>query len=347
MDNKHSIPQWEKLERLGSGGNGEVWRAKRNGVEYALKILKKTQEQDESYRRFIDEIAILRQLEHEAGILPVIDAYLPESPSKTNRAWMSMPLANGIRKALGERPRIDDVVEAIAAIADTLARLVDKGICHRDIKPENLYRWDDKWVIGDFGLADFPDKGDVTEEGRALGPRFYIAPEMVLDPLRASGFPADVWSLAKTMWVLATGQNFPPPHPQPANDPSDSLAAYIIHPRVRYLDNLMELATSKEPSQRPSMRDFANELRSWLSVARTPVPPDDVSDVTNRIRLQSGAFFEMQNRMNRSRSEAEILTQQLLVDLNGLYEAMRETGLPCNEPTSNVSVRGIHSCQGR
>ncbi len=335
MDNKDSVSLWEKIERLGTGGNGEVWKAKRNGFVCALKILDKTQVNDESYRRFIDEIKILRQLGNEPGILPILDAHLPASPSKNDRAWLSMPLATGIKKALGERPTIDNVVVAIETIAETLATLAEKDICHRDIKPENLYRCDEQWVIGDFGLADFPEKDDVTEEGRALGPRFYIAPEMVRDPLRASGFPADVWSLAKTMWVLATGQNFPPPHPQLANDPSDALAVQINHPRVRYLDSLIELATSKEATQRPSMRVFANELRSWLAVARTPIPAHDVSDVTNRIRLLSGPFFDTQNRMARSRSEAEAITQQLMLDFKNLYEAMRETGLPCNEPSSN------------
>jgi serine/threonine protein kinase len=69
-----------------------------------------------------------------------------------------MPLATSVRQALGPRPRIENVVEAIASIAETLSRLAEKLICHRDIKPENLYFFDARWVIGDFGLADFPRK---------------------------------------------------------------------------------------------------------------------------------------------------------------------------------------------
>lgn len=42
VDNKESLSEWSKLELLGAGGNGEVWRANRNDVEYALKILNKS-----------------------------------------------------------------------------------------------------------------------------------------------------------------------------------------------------------------------------------------------------------------------------------------------------------------
>ena len=59
---------------------------------------------DESYRRFTDEIKVLRDLGHDPGVLPILDAYLPESPSKKDRAWLSMPLATEIKKALGEFP---------------------------------------------------------------------------------------------------------------------------------------------------------------------------------------------------------------------------------------------------
>lgn len=329
------LSEWHRIELLGTGGNGEVWKANKNGTELALKILSNTQPNHESYRRFSHEVTLLRQLDHEPGILPIVESHLPTSPSKKDRAWMSMPLATSIKTKLGERPLINEVVDAIASIAETLARLAQKGICHRDIKPENLYHFKNGWAIGDFGLADFPNKDDVTEEGRALGPRFYIAPEMVRDPIRSSGFPADVWSLAKTLWVLATGQNFPPPHPQPANDPSDSLAAQINHPHVRYLDNLIERATSKDPAMRPTMQEFAIELRSWLSAASSPNPAHDVSEVTSQIRLLSGSYYDTQSRIVRCREEAILLTQRVQEELMGLYSQMKESALPCNEPAGS------------
>jgi hypothetical protein len=61
MTGEDSLSQWVMTERLGQGGNGEVWKARRRaGGEVALKVLKETNENNESYRRFTDEIQILR-----------------------------------------------------------------------------------------------------------------------------------------------------------------------------------------------------------------------------------------------------------------------------------------------
>jgi serine/threonine protein kinase len=117
MKGEDSLSQWVRIELLGQGGNGEVWKASRDGVECALKVLKETNKNEESYRRFIDEIRILRDLKGHPGVIPILDVNLPEHPSKRNRAWLAMPLATGIKKALGERPQVTNVVEAVASVA--------------------------------------------------------------------------------------------------------------------------------------------------------------------------------------------------------------------------------------
>jgi serine/threonine protein kinase len=92
----------------------------------------------------------------------------------------------------------------------TLAGLAAKGIGHRDLKPENLFRHEGRWVIGDFGLATYPGKEPITVGERRLGPLYFIAPEMLREPDVADAGPADVYSLAKTLWALASGQRYPP-----------------------------------------------------------------------------------------------------------------------------------------
>ena len=74
-----------------------------------------------------------------------------------------------------------------------------------------MFLLDEKWILGDFGLATFPDKPALTQEGRKLGPLHYLAPEMLNEPTTALGGPADVYSLGKTLWVAATGQRYPLP----------------------------------------------------------------------------------------------------------------------------------------
>ena len=57
--------------------------------------------------------------------------------------------------------------------------------------------------MGDFGLVDFPEnENDFTRSDRGLGAIFTIAPEMKRNPKESDGKKADVFSLAKTMWMF-------------------------------------------------------------------------------------------------------------------------------------------------
>ncbi len=128
---------------------------------------------------------------------------MPEEPSKDDPAWLAMPIAQTVREALGDDPMLDEVVDSVRMYARTPAALAEAGMHHRDIKPGNLFRLGDEWMVGDFGLVTWPGKDAATEPGQKLGPANFVAPEMVNDPTAADAGPADVWSLAKVLWVLA------------------------------------------------------------------------------------------------------------------------------------------------
>jgi serine/threonine protein kinase len=148
-----SVGPWTLLEKLGSGGNAVVWRATRPGTnEAALKVINSTKAQREPYRRFVQEIEFLRSLGDFPGVLPLLDAYLPERPERGDRPWLAMPVATPIADAL-EESSLETVVAALAEIATTLAALAEQRAGHRDIKPGNLYELDGSWLIGDFGVG--------------------------------------------------------------------------------------------------------------------------------------------------------------------------------------------------
>ena len=189
------VGPWTLGDPLGRGGNATVWNAaKDDGSAVALKILNTTKADRESYKRFVQEVGFLRQHSADNGVLPLLDSHLPERPSSRDRAWLAMPVATPIRAALDGAP-LDLVVTAVAEIAATLARLAVDGIGHRDIKPGNLYRFDGRWLVGDFGLVAAPNMDELTREGQALGPAHFTAYEMILDPVNADPLPADVYSL--------------------------------------------------------------------------------------------------------------------------------------------------------
>jgi serine/threonine protein kinase len=268
------IGPWTLKKNLGSGGNGEVWKSTdETGREVALKILHRRFQEwgGKRYARFRDEGQKQRQLSDIPGVLPIVGMSFPNSPGPNNPPWLATALATPIRKALRPAPTVRSVVGAIAAIASTLASLHAKDVSHRDIKPRNLYRYNDCWALGDFGLITFPGKGSVTTSGERLGPQHYIAPEMIDHPKTADPKKADVYSLAKTLYVLATEKDYPPPGVQLAST-LQAISKFNLHPRAEHLDLLIEWSTQTVPDDRPTMAEFAEVLVGWLRV------PDTESD---------------------------------------------------------------------
>ena len=112
------------------------------------------------YKRFKLEVAIVNEHQDILGILPIIDAYLPEEISNTS-PWYAMPIAQPLASFL-EGKNIEEIVKGIVEVGETLSNLHDEGISHRDIKPENILVFDDRFYLADFGLVDFPEKPELT-----------------------------------------------------------------------------------------------------------------------------------------------------------------------------------------
>jgi serine/threonine protein kinase len=218
---------------LGAGGNADVWSAARpDEAPIALKVLRKTDPRQEPYRRFQREVAEHKRLATEGflGILPLLDYELPDAPSKKHPAWLATPIAVRLVDALGPKPALEDVVAAVAVIAETLAQLhaSTPPVSHRDVKPDNCFRYNDTWLLGDFGLVETPQADALTVGDKALGPRNFIAPEMITMPDRADGRGADVYSLGKTLWSAVVGNRTPPPGQHGPESPWKNLAEFGV-----------------------------------------------------------------------------------------------------------------------
>lgn len=295
-EGSRSIGPWTLGEYLGSGGNAEVWVATRDNSDsqVALKLINATKVTREPYQRFVREIKFLRQHDSFTGILPLVDAYLPEEPSKTDPPWLAMPIATPIARAL-EGKSLGDVVAAVAEIAGTLARLQrETGIAHRDIKPGNLYELDGSWLIGDFGLIAVPDAESLTADGKQLGPAHFTAYEMILDPSSADPHPADVYSLGKTLWVLATDQKWPPEGHQPAASRGFGIGNFRPHARAGALDQEVDLMTRLHPEERPSKEQMARDLAAWNELS-TSSPILDLSAAQSRLRVKIERELDVQD----------------------------------------------------
>jgi serine/threonine protein kinase len=298
-----TIAGWQLSQLLGVGGNGEVWRATRSHSAVAFKILKNTRPDSEPYKRFINEVRVLQQLGQRRGILPLLEVHLPTSPSKIDPAWLTTPVAVPIQAALPAEAPLLTAVQAVHSISATLAELAaTRALNHRDIKPENLYLYDAQWCIGDFGLVDDPIGEPITEVGKLLGARHYLAPELYR-PDNCSWSSADLYALAKTLWVLITAQRYPPPGHLVRNVDHFCLSTHIqANDSVRYLERLIERSTDPDPKARPSMKDFSQELELWLSPRDPPVPTAASEAVRERIRSTVASTQDTESRRKQLRS---------------------------------------------
>lgn len=175
--------------------------------------------------------------------------------------WIAMPIAAPVASA----PDQDDpnvVLKGIAQVCETLSGLHEKGVSHRDIKPDNLYVLDGIWVLSDFGIASFPGKKALTKDNKKLGPMYFIAPEMLMSPSTADGSPADVYSLAKTLWVLLSGQKYAPPGEQRIAVESLRISSYVAIKHGPKLDELLDECTRHDPKERPKAAEMGERVKA-------------------------------------------------------------------------------------
>lgn len=259
------VGRWTLVTMLGSGGNGDVWRAECDDPKSAaMKILHRTATRD--YERFRREVSICEELSPgDNGILPVFESHLPEKPTLSNRAWFVMPLATDLTIAIAGAS-LDAKVAAVRDVARTLARLLaEHGINHRDVKPANLYQFEDRIVVGDFGLAKRPDDPALTELGKPVGPFHHLPSEVYVTEEEPDWEQVDVYCLANTLWCIALEKLHPPRGQIRANE-DDSLGLLLAgEPYVGQLAGLIQAATARTPSSRPPLSGFAEQLEDWLA----------------------------------------------------------------------------------
>lgn len=322
------IGEWTLAQPLGTGGNGVVWACRRGEQEGALKQLhprlyqkcpdqKLHEKRRLRVRRFVDEIQFLQSRVRQPGIMQLLDAHLPTNLSERNPAWFVMELGTPLRKHLSTKRSLEEIIRLFASLASTLADLHDAGVSHRDIKPENILVTSDGVKFGDFGLVDFLGKTAETVGSEILGPLFYIAPEMRSESPELNYPPADVYSLAKTLWVAATDQNYPLPGEQRVGIPALSLGENVSNPRAKLLDPLIDICTRQLANERPSSRYVANELTAWLHNSTNDLTP------LAKISEQAGMLNPTNARLKASILERKATATWAAEMMNRAAESLR------------------------
>lgn len=266
---------WIYVNQIGRGGNGLVWKVKNSkGDFFALKELLNISN-SKLYRRFCDEVEILKKIRKSEGIIEIIDYNLPENPTTINKPYYVMPLGTTFTEFIKNKKH-DFVYSLFIQICYAVKFLHDNEITHRDIKPANILVVNSKPVLSDFGLVDFPEKKNISSNNEPIGPKWTIAPEMQRISSSAEFKKADIYSLAKTLWIIFTNNKWGFEGQYIANS-SISLDKYMdlaIHKMtlvtewncqsIVLLERLIIDATSNDVDKRPNIEEFIKRLEQWF-----------------------------------------------------------------------------------
>ncbi|MGE5344952.1 MAG: protein kinase domain-containing protein [Acidithiobacillales bacterium] len=209
---------FEIVSRLGSGGMGEVWKAKdlRLGRTVAIKVLPETFFEDEERKaRFGREARTLASLNHPG----IATLYSFEEISGRHLLVQELLEGRTLREELleGALPA-KRAVEIGVQAARALAAAHEKGVVHRDLKPENVFLTKDgRAKILDFGLAK-PERRDageggtkaetasvLTEAGVVMGTVSYMAPEQLRG--ETADRRTDLFSFGVVLQEMLSGQS--------------------------------------------------------------------------------------------------------------------------------------------
>ncbi len=296
--------KYRLLERLGSGGMAEVWRAEvdyASGVSkiVALKMIREDLVKVPQFvSLFIDEARITSRISH-ANVAQVFDFGEVE-----RRPFLAMELVDGpdletvavaARESKTELPLsfcahvVAEVARGLAAahgLADDTGR--SYGVVHRDVSPQNvLISRAGEIKLTDFGIARARDKVTQTETGTVMGKFRYMSPEQVLgQDLDAR---SDLFSCGILLFELITGTRLF--NGRTSAEVVDQIRYQAIPDITRHrpdvdpaLDTVMRWTLERNPAKRcPDAATLARDLERYIHVAHPRFTRDAISRVLDEL----------------------------------------------------------------
>ncbi len=263
---------YELVERIGSGGMGQVYRSIRADdtfrKEVAIKVVRRGMDLERVVRQFRRERQITASLEH-----PNIAALIDGGTTEEGLPYFVMEFIRGQpidlycdEMGLTKRDRL----QLFATVCGAVQFAHERGVVHRDIKPANiLVTSAGVPKLLDFGIAKIlnPEilpsgQESIVTVGPAMTPE-YASPEQLSGGVVTGA--SDIYSLGVLLYQLIAHER---PAPRRAVNghalppPSSTEGGRGIH---RDLDSIVMMAMQIEPEKRyQSAAEFEADIRRYL-----------------------------------------------------------------------------------
>ena len=202
MINKILGNRYEILEKIGTGGMGNVFKAHDSKLDriVAIKVLKLEYNEDNNFiRKFKRESLAAASISHP-NIVSIYDKEVH---------YIVMEYIDGktLKDLINDEGRLSEkrALNYCIQIAEALKVAHSKHIVHRDIKPQNIMvTRDDRIKVTDFGIARVADNTTVTATNAVMGSVHYFSPEQARGAKVDNR--SDIYSLGIVLFEMLTGR---------------------------------------------------------------------------------------------------------------------------------------------
>ena len=254
--------KYELREKLGEGGMGSVFRARRLLIEdfVAIKFVRsEVLENPDVRQRFYQEAQVAARIKHP-NVVTVHDF----GETSDGLVYLVMEFLEGMSlgqliKKRGPLP-LNQAVEVGIQICEALASMLESNVIHRDLKPDNIMLVKDSQNVEmvkvvDFGVAKIIESNSrLTRYKARIGSPVYCSPEQFMG--KPVDHRTDLYGLGVILYESLTGQL-----PFEAQTEAELLTA-IVHKTPPRLDekimgfsvlvaDLVQWLLAKDPGDRP------------------------------------------------------------------------------------------------